>query len=46
MMMTMLNQPTHHPSDERLLDYVSGAASETCFTGYRHPSGALPALPA
>ena len=27
-MMTMANQPTHHPSDERLLDYVSGAASE------------------
>ena len=27
-MMTMPNQPTHHPSDERLLDYVSGAASE------------------
>ena len=26
--MTMPNLPTHHPSDERLLDYVSGAASE------------------
>ena len=27
-MMTMPHHPTHHPSDERLLDYVSGAASE------------------
>jgi putative transcriptional regulator len=27
-MMTMPQHPTHHPSDERLLDYVSGAASE------------------
>jgi putative transcriptional regulator len=26
--MTMPNLPTHHPSDARLLDYVSGAASE------------------
>lgn len=26
--MTMCNSPKHHPSDERLLDYVSGATSE------------------